>query len=81
MMTVGPASALSFTDFSEQVTHTALGDWSTAQGYGLIDIAKSLGLPDPGAALPMNGQNNNIALNLVHASSAWAAGLPARESR
>lgn len=75
MITVGAGSAVSFTDFSEQVTHTALGDWSTAQGYGLIDIAKSLGLTDPGATLPMNGQNNNIALNLIHAPSAWAAGI------
>ncbi|SFC73333.1 S8 family serine peptidase [Massilia yuzhufengensis] len=75
MITVSGPAAVSFTDFSEQISHTALGDWSTAQGYGLINIAKSLGVPELGAALPMNGQNNNIALNLVGAPAAWAAGI------
>lgn len=66
--------AATFADFSEHVSHTALGDWSTAQGYGVIDIAKSLGVPNIGGVLPMGGQNNNLALDLVNAPSAWAAG-------
>ena len=74
LVSVGAGGASDFLDFSEQVSATPLGDWSTAQGYGLINVAQSLGVPDLGNALPMNGQNNNIALNLISASSAWAAG-------
>ncbi|WP_296949351.1 S8 family serine peptidase [uncultured Massilia sp.] len=73
-ITVGAGGAPSFFDFSEHVGATPLGDWSTAQGYGLINVAASLGVADLGATLPMNGQNNNLALNLISASSAWAAG-------
>ncbi len=73
-ITVGSGGAPAFFDFSEHVGASPLGDWSTAQGYGLINVAASLGVTDLGATLPMNGQNNNLALNLISASSAWAAG-------
>ncbi|HWJ94205.1 MAG TPA: S8 family serine peptidase [Telluria sp.] len=63
-----------FTDYSERVIHTAQGDWSTAEGYGLISAAKSLGVPDVGATLPLNAQSNNLALDVMGAPSAWAAG-------
>ena len=36
--------------------------------------AKSLGVMDVGD-LPINGQNNNLALNAINAPSAWAAGI------
>lgn len=68
-----PASA----DYSERVSHTVNGLWSTAQGYGLIDVAKSLGVMETGE-LPTNGQNNNPALNAINAPSAWAAGFTGR---
>ncbi|TFW10274.1 DUF4214 domain-containing protein [Oxalobacteraceae bacterium OM1] len=64
----------SFTAFSERTIHTPIGDWDTYKGYGLIDMAASLGVPDIGYTLPIGGQNNNLALNLVHAPSAWKAG-------
>jgi subtilisin family serine protease len=73
-ITVSGADAPAFLDFSERVTHTPLGDWSTAEGYGVINAAKSLGVPDLGFTLPVNGQNNNLALDVISASSAWAAG-------
>ena len=68
------ANAPALVDHSERVIHTANGLWSTASGYGVIDIAKSLGVMDTGD-LPVNGQNNNLALNAVNAPSAWAAGF------
>lgn len=64
-----------FIDFSERVIHTAQGDWSTAEGYGVINVARSLGVPDLGATLPLNAQSNNLALDVISASSAWAAGF------
>nr|WP_315249155.1 S8 family serine peptidase [uncultured Duganella sp.] len=73
-LTVGADLSPSVIDFSEHVIQTPNGLWSTAQGYGLIDIAKSLGVDDV-ADLPVNGQNNNMALNAINASSAWAAGI------
>ena len=73
-VTVGAAGMPGFIDYSEHVGASPLGDWSTAQGYGLINVAASLGIADLGATLPLNGQNNNLALNLISASSAWAAG-------
>lgn len=72
---VKSASDIEFTDFSEKVTSTSQGLWSTAEGYGLINVAKSLGIVDHGYELSMNGQNNNLALNLISASSAWDAGI------
>jgi subtilisin family serine protease len=75
-ITVSSASAApTFTDFSEHVSATANGYWSTAQGYGLINVAKSLGIADTGSALPLNGQSNNLALDAISAPSAWAAGF------
>lgn len=71
---IGTNGQPSFTDFSEHITQTADGLWSSAQGYGLIDVAKSLGVADV-ADLPVNGQNNNLALNAINAPSAWAAGI------
>ena len=68
------AKALANVDSSERVSHTPNGLWSTALGYGVIDIAKSLGVVDVGD-LPINGQNNNLALNAINAPSAWAAGI------
>ncbi|GAB3404877.1 S8 family serine peptidase [Massilia agilis] len=64
-----------FTDFSERIIHTAQGDWSTAEGYGVINVAKSLGVPDLGYTLPLNAQGNNLALDVISASSAWTAGI------
>jgi subtilisin family serine protease len=64
-----------FTDYSEKLIQTDQGLWSTAQGWGLINVAKSLGVPDTGLALPISGQTNYLALNLIHAPSAWVAGL------
>lgn len=64
----------SFVDYSEAVKQTIDGPWSTAQGYGLVNAAKSLGIAD-GAALPANGQNNNLALDEISAPAAWAAGF------
>lgn len=62
-----------FTDFSEKVTSTTDGLWSSHQGYGLVDVAKSLGVAHA-TSLPVNGQNNNLALNAINAADAWAAG-------
>lgn len=73
-ITVKDAAAPLFTDYSERVSNTALGEWSTAQGYGLINVAATLGVEDLGATLPINAQSNNLALNAISASSAWAAG-------
>lgn len=72
-ITIGKDYQPTFTDFSEQVSHTSNGLWSTAQGYGLINVAKSLGIADT-TALPLNGQNNNLALDAISAPAAWAAG-------
>lgn len=72
---VGAAAAPVFTDFSEQVMHGAAGDWSTSLGYGLINVAASLGVADLGGTLSVNGQSNSAALNAISASSAWAAGI------
>jgi subtilisin family serine protease len=74
VITIGTDYALSFMDASEKVFQTLDGLWSTAQGYGLIDVAKSLGIADVGD-LPLNGQNNNLALNAINAPAAWAAGI------
>lgn len=74
-ITVSGAGTPAFIDYSEKVSHSLLGDWSTAQGYGLINAAKSLGIADIGEDLPLNAQSNNVALNAMHASSAWAAGF------
>lgn len=74
LLTVGADYAPAVTDYSEHVISTAGGLWSSAQGYGLIDVAKSLGVVDV-ADLPVNGQNNNMALNAINANSAWAAGI------
>jgi subtilisin family serine protease len=71
---VGSDYQPSFTDYSEHVVQTPTGLWSTAQGYGLINAAKSLGVPQVGA-LPLNGQNNNLALDAIDAPAAWAAGF------
>ncbi|MGZ5202155.1 MAG: S8 family serine peptidase [Telluria sp.] len=71
---VGSDYQPSFTDYSEKVSQAAAGLWSTAQGYGLVNAAKSLGVPQV-AALPLNGQNNNLALDAIDAPSAWAAGF------
>jgi subtilisin family serine protease len=73
-ITVSGTDTPAFADYGERVTHTALGDWSTAEGYGVINVAKSLGVPDLGFTLPVNGQNNNLALDVISASSAWSAG-------
>ena len=63
-----------FIDRAEKVMLTPSGAWSTAQGYGLIDVAKSLGIADT-VDLPMNGQTNYVALDAINAPSAWAAGF------
>lgn len=63
-----------FIDASEQIIQTPHGLWSTDTGYGLINVAKSLGITDLGSNLPIGGKNNNIALDAISASSAWAAG-------
>lgn len=67
----GPA----FTEFTQRTVATPQGQWDTWLGYGLIDVAKSLNVPDIGNTLSMRGQDNNIALNAVGAPSAWAAGF------
>jgi len=72
-ITVEASYSNSFTDFSEKIIQTADGTWSTAQGYGLINMAKSLGIDDL-SKLTLNGQNNNLALNTISAPAAWAAG-------
>lgn len=72
-MTIGSDLAVSYNDYSEHITQTTTGLWSSQQGYGLIDVAKSLGVADV-ADLPVNGQNNNLALNTINAPAAWAAG-------
>ncbi|MGZ5199935.1 MAG: DUF4214 domain-containing protein [Telluria sp.] len=71
---VGSDYQPAFTDYSERVFQTSTGLWSTAEGYGLINVAKSLGVAQA-AALPLNGQNNNLALDAIDAPSAWAAGF------
>jgi subtilisin family serine protease len=73
-LTIGTDLQSSFADFSEHVTQTTNGLWSSAQGYGLIDVAKSLGVSGV-ADLAVNGQNNNLALNAINAPAAWAAGI------
>lgn len=74
-ITVGTNDQPTFTDFSEKIIQAPNGAaWSTSQGYGLINVAKSLGVPDLGANLSLNTQSNNIALDAISASSAWAAG-------
>lgn len=74
-ITIGADYKPTFIDFSEHVSMTANGLWSTTQGYGLINVAKSLGVTDLGANLSLNTQSNNVALNAISASSAWAAGF------
>lgn len=74
LINIGADYKPTFSDFSEKVTQTANGLWSSQQGYGLINAAKSLGIADT-VDLPMNGQNNNMALNAINAPSAWAAGF------
>lgn len=74
LLTIGADYTPAVTDYSEHVIITANGLWSSAQGYGLIDVAKSLGVTDV-ADLPLNGQNNNMALNAINANAAWAAGI------
>lgn len=55
---------------------TEHGLWDTSWGYGLINVAKSLGLADSGANLGQHGgQNNFAALDLIKAPAAWAAGI------
>lgn len=68
--TAGPT----FVSFDETITHTALGEWSSSTGYGVIDVAKSLGIPDTAPDLSLKGKNNNLALDLINAPSAWQAG-------
>jgi subtilisin family serine protease len=63
-----------FTSHEENIIRTPDGLWSTAMGYGLIDVEASLGVPHA-KELPMNGQNNYASLNAIHAPSAWAAGV------
>jgi len=72
---VKSATDIGFVDFSEKVVSTSQGLWSSAEGYGLINVAKSLGVTDHSYELSMAGQNNNLALNLISASSAWDAGI------
>jgi subtilisin family serine protease len=72
-ITVDASYSNSFSDYSEKIMQTADGAWSTAQGYGLINVAKSLGIDDL-SKLTLNGQNNNLALNTISAPAAWAAG-------
>lgn len=74
-ITIAAGGSIGFNDYSDKVIHTSIGDWSTSEGYGVINVAKSLGVADHGYALNMNGQNNNLALNVIHASSAWDAGI------
>jgi subtilisin family serine protease len=63
-----------FTSFEEKIVQAPDGLWSTAMGYGLIDVEASLGVLHA-KELPMNGQNNYAALNAINAPSAWAAGI------
>jgi subtilisin family serine protease len=63
-----------FTSYEEKIIQTPDGLWSTAMGYGLINVEASLGVPHA-KELPMNGQNNYAALNAIQAPSAWAAGI------
>jgi subtilisin family serine protease len=72
-ITINADYKASYTDHSETIRQTVDGPWSTAQGYGLINVAKSLGIADT-AALPVNAQNNNLALDEISAPAAWAAG-------
>ena len=74
IVTVGANNQPTFTDQSERIISTPQGLWSTYEGYGLINVAKSLGVTDLGGNLPVVGQNNNSALDAISASSAWAAG-------
>lgn len=68
------AAGPTFISFDETITHTALGDWSSSTGYGVIDVAKSLDIPDTAPDLSLKGKNNNLALDLINAPSAWQAG-------
>jgi subtilisin family serine protease len=68
------ATGPTFVSFDETITHTTLGDWSSSNGYGVIDVAKSLGIPDTAPDLSLKGKNNNLALDLINAPSAWQAG-------
>lgn len=74
LITITPDQAPLFMDYSEKFIHTPDGLWSTSQGYGLIDAARSLGIADT-AELPAGGENNHLALNAINAPSAWAAGF------
>lgn len=71
---VGTDFQPAFTSFEEKIVQAPDGLWSSAMGYGLIDAEASLGIAHT-KELPMNGQNNYVALNAIHAPSAWAAGI------
>lgn len=66
--------APTFHEFSQHSFATSQGQFDSYMGYGLIDVAKSLGVPDIGYSLSMRGQSNNIELNAINAPSAWKAG-------
>lgn len=75
LISIGVNGTPVFHDASEQIIQTPHGLWSTDIGYGLINVAKSLGIEDHGSDLAIGGKNNNIALNSISASSAWKAGI------
>ncbi len=68
-------TANNFQEVTGRIIRTTTDDWSATRGFGLINVATSLGVKDTGAALATSGQNNNLALNLIHAPSAWTAGI------
>ncbi|WP_394777820.1 S8 family serine peptidase [Undibacterium sp.] len=48
--------------------------WSPLSGYGIVDVAKALEVPDIGATVTDAEASNAAALNLIKASSAWSSG-------
>jgi hypothetical protein len=52
------------------LVHTPSGEWSKWTGYGVIDVAKSLGIADTAPDLAISDKSNNVALNLINAPSA-----------
>lgn len=74
LITIASDFSPAFMGYEEKFIRTDDGLWSTSQGYGLIDAARSLGIADA-AELPVGGENNHLALNAINAPSAWAAGF------
>jgi len=48
--------------------------WSSFKGYGPINVARSMNVPDDGVQISKHYAGNFEALNLIRASAAWTAG-------